>query len=407
METSTNIGSRISQANVLRNMGFVLLIRDRYDSADIFINRALSIFEEEGYLPGMSFAHVGLGNSDFARNAYPSALAHFQAALEESGKIGFDLRITVPFIKTLCLNRLGETYLKMGMLDESKKVLSQSIKVSKEHTLPRRRAFASKYLSEVYEAQGDKNSALSYYKKYNLLHDSLVSARIINLITKLEMEYQYLKQQKEKEIQQLEKEEAYKRKVLLYELLIGVAVIMVVLLGLILILYRKNQRARAQKAELTQENLELEKENLQKELEYKNRELTTSVMYQLKKNNFIWSISEKLKSIALHLRPEHKKSVSEIIKEMDSSMTKESWEEFEFRFNEVHNNFYDNLIKDYPELTPNELKLSAFLRLNMTTKDIATITYQTNHSITVARHRLRNKLNLERDDNLVTYLSRY
>ncbi len=130
-------------------------------------------------------------------------------------------------------------------------------------------------------------------------------------------------------------------------------------------------------------------------------------MYQLKKNNFIWNISEKLKGIALHLRPEIKKTVSDIIKEMDSNMTKESWEEFEFRFNEVHSDFYDNIISDFPDLTPNELKLCAFLKLNMTTKDIATITYQTSHSITVARHRLRNKLNLERDDNLVTFLSKY
>jgi len=88
-------------------------------------------------------------------------------------------------------------------------------------------------------------------------------------------------------------------------------------------------------------------------------------------------------------------------------MTKESWEEFEFRFNYVHNDFYDKLVEDFPDLTPNELKLSAFLKLNMTTKDIATITYQSNHSITVARHRLRIKLGLERDDNLISFLSKY
>ena len=107
-------------------------------------------------------------------------------------------------------------------------------------------------------------------------------------------------------------------------------------------------------------------------------------------------------SLGLECRP-----VSDIIKEMDANMSKESWEEFEFRFNDVHNEFYDNLIKDFPDLTPNELKLCAFLKLNMTSKDIATITYQTNHSITVARHRLRIKLGLERDDNLISFLSKY
>ena len=130
-------------------------------------------------------------------------------------------------------------------------------------------------------------------------------------------------------------------------------------------------------------------------------------MYQLKKNNFIWSISEKLKGIILNLKTENKKVIKEVLKDLESNMSKESWEEFEYRFNDVHNEFYDNLVKEFPELTPNELKLSAFLKLNMTTKDIGTITYQTTHSITVARHRLRTKLGLERDDNLVSFLAKY
>jgi tetratricopeptide (TPR) repeat protein/DNA-binding CsgD family transcriptional regulator len=407
METSVHIGSQINKANVLRNIGFVLLIRKNYDSADIYFSRALRIYGEERYFPGMAFAHVGLGNADFTREAYASALAHFDAALEVTNSIGMDLRITVPFIETLCLNRLGETYIKLGMLDEAKKVLSRSIAVSKAHAMPGRRAFASKYMSEVYEAQGNIDQALSYFKTYNLLLDSLVSARVVNLVTKLEMEYQYLKIQKEKELEQQRKDAEQQRREMRLKFLVGIAVLLLILIIVIFILYRKNQANKAKQQELTQKNLELEKKNLEKELAFKNKELTTSVMYQLKKNNFIWNISEKLKKIALGLTPENRKSVKAIIKEMEGNMSKESWDEFEFRFNEVHNDFYDNLLKEFPTLTPNELKLSAFLKLNMTTKDIATITYQSTHSITVARYRLRNKLKLERDENLVSFLSKF
>jgi hypothetical protein len=273
--------------------------------------------------------------------------------------------------------------------------------------MPRRKADASRFLSQVYEQMGNIIFAYDYFKSYNKLSDSIINAKNVSMITKLEMEYQYLKAQKERELEQQRKDAEQQKREERLKFLVGIAVLLLVLIIVIFMLYRKNQVNKAKQQELEKKNLELEKNNLEKELAFKNKELTTSVMYQLKKNNFIWKISEKLKGIALALTPENRKSVKAIIKEMEANMSKESWEEFEFRFNEVHNDFYDNLLKAFPDLTPNELKLCAFLKLNMTTKDIATITYQTTHSITVARYRLRNKLKLERDENLVSFLSKF
>ena len=83
-----------------------------------------------------------------------------------------------------------------------------------------------------------------------------------------------------------------------------------------------------------------------------------------------------------------------------------SWEEFEVRFQEVYTGYYTKLNTKFPDLTPNELRLCAFFRLNMTTKEIAAITYQSTNSIVVARYRLRKKLGLEKEENLVGFLSK-
>jgi DNA-binding CsgD family transcriptional regulator len=73
---------------------------------------------------------------------------------------------------------------------------------------------------------------------------------------------------------------------------------------------------------------------------------------------------------------------------------------------EVHAGFYEKLLKAYPDLSQNELKLCAFLRLNMSTKDIAELTGQQLPSIDKARYRLRKKLGLASSEtNLVTFLS--
>jgi DNA-binding CsgD family transcriptional regulator len=70
----------------------------------------------------------------------------------------------------------------------------------------------------------------------------------------------------------------------------------------------------------------------------------------------------------------------------------------------VHNDFYDKLNEKFPNLSANEKRLCAFLRLNMSTKEISAITYQSINSITVARSRLRKKLELDSDENLISFL---
>jgi len=80
------------------------------------------------------------------------------------------------------------------------------------------------------------------------------------------------------------------------------------------------------------------------------------------------------------------------------------WNEFEVRFQQVHRDFYQKLTERYPDLTPNEIKICAFLKLNMTTKDISAITFQTVKSIQVARNRLRKKMGIDREENLIALL---
>jgi DNA-binding CsgD family transcriptional regulator len=89
---------------------------------------------------------------------------------------------------------------------------------------------------------------------------------------------------------------------------------------------------------------------------------------------------------------------------MKSNVDNTSWDEFEIRFHQVHQDFYKKLSEKIPNLTPNEKRLCAFLRLNMTTKEIAGITFQSIKSIQVARTRMRKKMDIERDENLISFL---
>jgi DNA-binding CsgD family transcriptional regulator len=103
---------------------------------------------------------------------------------------------------------------------------------------------------------------------------------------------------------------------------------------------------------------------------------------------------------------ETKSALKKVINELQKSTDDEILKEFSLRFKEVHKDFYDHLLLKYPGLTPSELKLCAFLRLNMTTKEIAELTGQQINTLENARYRLRQKLGITSSDiSLVTFLS--
>ena len=128
-------------------------------------------------------------------------------------------------------------------------------------------------------------------------------------------------------------------------------------------------------------------------------------MYLTRVNEMVLMIAEKLRKMELSDGSLNAQIVQSIISELERTSNPDNWKEFEVRFQQVHTDFYKKLGDQFPDLTPNELKLCAFLRLNMSTKEISSITYQSQNSIMVARSRLRQKLGITKDENLITFLA--
>jgi DNA-binding CsgD family transcriptional regulator len=199
-----------------------------------------------------------------------------------------------------------------------------------------------------------------------------------------------------------------KRKELRYMYGGGLALLIAIILGLLFFL----AQSRSRRLLLANTNYQLEseksllaKENLENQLEIKNKELTTNVMYQIRKNELINDITQKLLKYSHGLNREQQNLIQGISRDLERTQDKSVWEEFEMRFHQVHNDFYDKLHLINHDLSLNERRLCAFLRLNMTTKEISSITGQSLRSIEVARTRLRKKLHLTNSDvNLTDYL---
>lgn len=95
------------------------------------------------------------------------------------------------------------------------------------------------------------------------------------------------------------------------------------------------------------------------------------------------------------------------IRKVRSSINNNAWEQFENYFRNVHPNFHENILNEHPKINPEELKLCYLLRLNMNSKEIATLTNREVNSVDIARYRLRKKLKLDRDIKLHEYLAQF
>ncbi|MEJ5964366.1 helix-turn-helix transcriptional regulator [Pedobacter immunditicola] len=153
----------------------------------------------------------------------------------------------------------------------------------------------------------------------------------------------------------------------------------------------------------------IQTEKLQAALAGKNRELANAAMNLVYKNELLQKISDEILKIKdENGKPLPEKQLLKIQKVIDEGMNNErDWNLFEQSFNEAHENFFKKLKSGHPELVPNDLKLCAFLHMNMSSKEIASLLNISLRGVEIRRYRLRKKLKVPHDKNLVEFLLEY
>jgi len=377
------------------NIGSIYIQLEQNDIAESYYKAGYELFKEYGNLEGMAHSQLKLGLLDILRQSYDSATLHLINSLDLQKELEIIHSGSKSFFIAETFINLGIANFNLKNLPEAKEYLIEGHDIAMKSKQYRLIALSSEYLSKYYQNTDKPYQALTYAQVFKQYSDSSFNEENIRKLTQLEMQHQFDTKAKEEEIERKILTQRQERKILIFILISGGLLLLLIILILLLRLEKIGKR-----------KADLERKSLSEKLEYTNKELTTYVMYLLRKNEFIISIAEKLKSAKLDANAENRKVITDLIKELESNSTMISWEEFEVRFQQVYTGFYNKLNNQFPDLTPNELRLCAFFRLNMTTKEIAAITYQSLNSITVARYRLRKKLGITTDEHLVVFLSK-
>lgn len=172
-------------------------------------------------------------------------------------------------------------------------------------------------------------------------------------------------------------------------------------------LLEQQQEAIARKNEINEQKLILLKnKQLEKELEIKNRELANAATNIIYKNEMLNNLHAELRELkdaeGNQLSQDELRKINKLIE--DAHNDDRDWDIFEKSFNEAHGNFFKKLKAEYPDLVPNDLKLCAYLRLNMSSKEIASLLNISTRGVEIRRYRLRKKLGIPTDKNLTEFL---
>jgi len=170
----------------------------------------------------------------------------------------------------------------------------------------------------------------------------------------------------------------------------------------------KRYRLREQKIRETKERelIRLRNEKLNSELSYKSQELANSTMSIIKKNEFLLEIKEIIKAQREELGMRYpEKYYQKLIRKIDTNISSmDDWKLFETHFERAHEKFLLKLMNNYPTLSPGDLRLCAYLRMNLSSKEIAPLLKISVRGVENHRYKLRKKLSLKPDENLIDFI---
>lgn len=381
----------IRKLKVYNNMAAVFIQKSDYNTALVYFRNALELNKtvknqsyESTLLHNIGICHLEQRELDLASHYFLKALNIRQ----ETGDIHGQAQT---------LNSLGKNEVFSGNFEQATTYFKQSLALSRKTGNSESMLVSLESLSSVHDTLGKYKEALEYYKQFKALNDQIFNSESKTAIVSLEEAH---KRENEKKAVQLKlrqnEADNLKAQVWTFGLIAALLVALFIIFAM---------RSRIKTAKLQQENLDLTRKKLEENLEFKERELTAKALFLLQNNELISRITDSLNKAKYSFSKENQHLVQEIINDLRSGQHNTAWEEFEAHFTKVHTQFYKALQEKFPTLTSNEMKLCAFLRLNMSTKDISSITNQSVNSITVARSRLRKKLGIDGEDvHLINFL---
>lgn len=393
-QIAQSLNDQRSVAIVLTKWGDTFTSLLKYDSAVLLLEKSIVLSKQLQSPTLLTEAVSSLALCYYEQGNYEKAYPLFQEALQMSIDSDFNLLTAANYIN------LGWVLYHQNQLTRAENNVNQGLIIARNTQTKENIKSALELLSLIKEKQGNFKAALDYQKQFKLLNDSIYNISKSDRIAELQTLYETEK--KENEIAQQKEEiiilnqkakiEELKSNFLFTGLIASLIIFALIVYGV----YQKLKRAKLVQAQ--------EKQNYETELNHSKKQLTTHTLHLVQKNELLSELQSKITDIKQQ-SVDHKKELNRLLQLIKNDHQADNdWENFKMYFEQVHEDFDVKLRERINDLTNNEMRLAALMKMNLSTKEIATILNISPDSVNKARYRLRKKLNLSGDDSLHSFL---
>jgi DNA-binding CsgD family transcriptional regulator len=256
-------------------------------------------------------------------------------------------------------------------------------------------------LIELKKQQNDFKEVSRLQHEVIVIKDRFYSFEREQIVKSLEVQFEVSEKNRKLELLAAEKEVSKLTNYLLITLL---GVLLVVFTILYFFFKRINKRdkqlikAKEELVLLMEEQKQMKEQQFQNDLEFKESQLSAITIQMLEKNELL----DEIKTILSAKEPTSEKDLKKLVSKY--TIHDNNWKDFDNYFESVNKNFYTRLKQKYPEISSNDLKICALIKLNLSIKEMASILNISPDSVKTARHRLRKKLQLSTEENLTDFI---
>lgn len=416
-------------AHLLENIGMIYTTQKDFEKSLTFYNRALRIYQQQADKAGEANTYYCLGevyiylnqfergmnsfknslalyNPKQQRFDYGATLSGFAWALHRQQRfaeaIPYDLQclrlMEAENFQTGIANaadRLAISYSQQGDHQRAEQYGLRSLAACRAVHDWNQTKNTEKTLFRIYTASNNLSKANQHFSAFEAAQDSVFGQQRSQAIA--EVETRYKTKLKDEQIAGLN-QKARLQQYLLWASMLG-GFLLLLVLGLLYNRYQlrdKEKRVIEQQRETERELSRIQQENLQLELDLKNRELASSALFANQKNEMLSELKVQVDDLLLEPDKPQKQKVKAIQKFIQNNLHFESeWDAFKLHFEQVHPRFFEKLQSRSSDLTPNELKLCAYTRINLSNKEIARLLNVNSSSVEMARYRMKKKVGLD------------
>ena len=418
---------------IYSNIGTVYNALKNVKFAISYYNKALKIARQEKNLYQTATSYINLSEVYYENSKIDSAYYFIQKSIPLLSKLKNNVVLSTSYIQLAQIyaqqkrfEKATETFQKaysvlqqskyergyifyyssLGSFYKSNKHIEQSI-ISYKKALQLAKKYGEKLLekdiaislSTIYADKKDYQSVYYYTQISNAIKDSLYSEKMAHRIALLQSNFEIEKNKII--IDKLQQKNIFDNKIkkLLF------IIIILLLLSSIIVIYGYRQKRK--KNQIKHKLLQLNNEKIKNELDFINKQMITQTLMILKKNKMLNSLQETINMACKTSEKENREQLYKIKKQIKQNLKSEKdWDLFKKYFEQINTNFYNHLSKINPNLTPNDYKMAALIKLNLSIKEVATLLNLSVQSIKGARYRLRKKLHLDREDNLAAFIAK-